>query len=218
MTELNRYMDHTLLKADATCEDIKKLCAEAVKYNFFSVCVNPSRIPLCKELLKDTQVKTATVCGFPLGATSVQAKLAETEQAVEDGADEIDMVINIGKVKDGDYDYVENEIRQLADYVHSRGKLLKVIIETCLLTEDEKLAVSRTACKAGCDFLKTSTGFSTGGARPSDVMLMLNANNYSVPVKASGGIRTAKDAQAMIDAGASRLGVSASVKIMEELK
>jgi deoxyribose-phosphate aldolase len=195
--------------------EISKLCQEAEKYGFASVCVNPSHVSLCYGLLKDTPVKVCTVIGFPLGATTTEVKRFEAEQAMKNGAREIDMVINIGKMKQGDYEYVFNDINQLALAAKKYNSLLKVILETALLTDEEKVKACLLAKKAKADFVKTSTGFSKGGATASDVALMKYVVGSTVGVKASGGIRTYEDAEAMIESGADRIGASASVKILE---
>ena len=208
-------IDHTILKPEADKEQIIKLCEEAVEYGFASVCVNSSYVPLCAELLKGTKVKVCTVVGFPLGAMSTAGKVMETRQAVMDGAREIDMVIHIGMVKSRDYKYVEEDIRQVVAEAKGRA-VTKVIIEACLLTEEEKQKVCEISKHAGADFLKTSTGFSTGGAEKEDVKLMKRVAGNEMKVKASGGIRTLKDARDMIEAGADRLGTSAGVQITGE--
>lgn len=214
--DYNKYIDHTLLKADASIAAIKKLCAEAKEYDFASVCVNPGFVKLCAEELNGTDVKVCTVVGFPLGATSTESKVFETKQAVKDGATEIDMVINISRLKDGDDEYVLEEIRKIRKAC--KGNVLKVIIETCLLTDEEKIRVCKLAKKAKATFVKTSTGFSTGGATVHDVKLMRKAVGKKMGVKASGGVRTAEDFLAMIKAGATRVGASAGIAIMSELK
>ncbi len=212
---LNKYIDHTLLKPEATRAQIENLCAEARQYDFASVCVNSCWVSLCHKLLKDTGVEVCTVIGFPLGACSSEAKAAETEYALEDGADEFDMVINVGQLKAGNLDYVTNDI---AAVVHAaEGKTVKVIIETCLLTPEEIVAACKCAINAHADFVKTSTGFSTGGAKAEDVALMKETvQDYGLRVKASGGIRSLADAERMIAAGADRLGCSAGKNIIEE--
>lgn len=202
----NKLIDHTLLKAFAVKEDIEKLCAEAVKYQFKSVCVNPVHVMLAKELLKSSDVLVCTVVGFPLGANTIAIKKAETLDAIKNGADEIDMVINIGKVKEHDYQYIYQEISEIR--AASIGKTLKVIIETCYLDDQEKIEVCKQAAKAGADFVKTSTGFGTGGATVADVKLMKNSITPNMKVKASGGIRNKTDFEAMIEAGAERIGAS----------
>lgn len=211
--QLNRFIDHTLLKPDATRAQIKKLCDEAKQYHFASVCVNTAQIEYVAELLKGTDTAPCCVVGFPLGAMLTSAKAFEAREAVRLGAKEVDMVINVGAVKEGDYAFVENDIK--AVFEETRGKaLLKVIIEACLLNDDEKMKACLIAKHAGADFVKTSTGFSTGGATIADVMLMRKTVGMDMGVKASGGIRTMDDAIAMIEAGATRLGTSAGVKLM----
>ncbi len=212
--ELNKYIDHTLLKADATKSQITKLCEEARQYSFASVCVNSGYVSLCRKLLEGSDVKVCTVIGFPLGACTTTTKAVETKRAYENGADEFDMVINIGQLKDGNLDFIVDDISAVVQ--QAQGKTVKVIIETCLLTDEEKVAACKCAVAAGADFVKTSTGFSTGGATAEDVALMCNAVKGSCKVKASGGIRTYADAMKMIEAGADRLGCSAGVRIMEE--
>jgi deoxyribose-phosphate aldolase len=214
--ELAHLIDHTLLRPEATRQQIIQLCQEAIKYNFASVCINPTHVKLAARLLQNSDVKVCTVIGFPLGATSSPAKIFEAEQALNDGATEVDMVINIGALKAGENDLVERDIAGVVDKAHSRGALCKVIIETALLTDAEKVRACRLAKKAGSDFVKTSTGFSSGGATAEDVALMRRTVGPQVGVKASGGIRTLIDAQKMITAGATRLGVSAGVKIVQE--
>ncbi|MBQ0145517.1 MAG: deoxyribose-phosphate aldolase [Lachnospiraceae bacterium] len=211
--KINKYIDHTLLKADAAPEQIKKLCEEAKQYDFASVCVNTCYVPLCAEQLKDTDVKVCCVVGFPLGAMSTEAKAYETEWAVKHGADEVDMVINIGMTKAADWDYVRDDIRAVA--AASGNALVKVIIETCLLTDDEKVKVCTLCKEAGADFVKTSTGFSTGGATVEDVRLMRRTAGPDMGVKAAGGIHTREEAKAMIEAGADRIGASSGIKIVE---
>lgn len=211
--KINKYIDHTLLKADAAPEQIIKLCEEAKQYDFASVCVNTCYVPLCAEQLKDTDVKVCCVVGFPLGAMSTEAKAYETEWAVKHGADEVDMVINIGMTKAADWDYVRDDIRAVA--AASGEALVKVIIETCLLTDDEKVKVCTLCKEAGADFVKTSTGFSTGGATVEDVRLMRQTVGPDMGVKAAGGIHTREEAEAMIEAGADRIGASSGIKIVE---
>lgn len=213
--DLNKYIDHTLLKADATYEMIDNLCMEAKKYNFCSVCVNGCHVKRCFENLKDTNVKVCTVVGFPLGSMTTDAKVFETKCAMENGATEIDMVINIGALKSNDLDYVYNDIKALVDVTRKRA-ILKVIIETCLLTEDEIVKVCNLSVKAGAEFVKTSTGFSTSGANEKVVSLMKKTVGNNAKVKSSGGIRDKKTAIKMIELGAERLGVSASIKIVTE--
>jgi len=210
MNNLASYIDHTLLKPTATKADILQLCQEAKQYHFASVCVNPCWVKLCAETLQGSGVKVCTVIGFPLGANTSEIKAAEAALAVKEGASEVDMVINIGALKEGNTDYVYQDI--LAVRKASEGKTLKVIIETSYLTDEEKKTVCRLAAKAGADFVKTSTGFSNAGATAEDVKLMKEASG--IKVKASGGVRTKEDALKMIEAGASRLGASAGVKIV----
>lgn len=214
--ELNKYIDHTLLKPEATSDDIIKLCEEAKQYKFKAVCVNPSYVSLCKEHLSNSDVKIATVIGFPLGANTIESKVYETENALINGAEEIDMVINIGKLKSGDFDYVYNEIRKVVNKANERKAIVKVIIETCLLTDDEKIKACELAKKANAKFVKTSTGFSTGGAKVEDVRLMKKVVGDDLEVKASGGIRDLETFKKMIEAGATRIGTSSGVKIINE--
>ena len=214
--KLNKYIDHTLLKADATKEQITKLCKEAKQYDFASVCVNTCYVPLCKELLKDSDVKVCTVVGFPLGAMDSKSKAYEAKTAVLNGAEEVDMVINIGALKDKDYKYVTNDIKEIVEA--SKPAIVKVIIETCLLTDEEKIEACKCVLEAKAAFVKTSTGFSTNGATLEDVKLMKETVKDNCKVKAAGGIRTYEDAIKMIEAGAERLGCSAGIKIMEEAK
>lgn len=209
-----RRIDHTLLKADATPDDIKQLCSEALQYEFASVCVNPSYVPLCYSMLKDSIVKVCTVIGFPLGATTTTVKKAEAEEAIANGAKEIDMVINIGRLKQGDYNYIFNDINQVVLTAKRNRAICKVIIETSLLTDEEKVKACVISKEAKADFVKTSTGFSTGGATASDVALMKYVVGSSIGVKASGGIRSKEDVDTMIKSGADRIGASASVKIV----
>ncbi|WP_159564008.1 deoxyribose-phosphate aldolase [Streptococcus halichoeri] len=211
--EINQYIDHTLLKADSVKVQIDQLIAEAKDYHFASVCINPTWVAYAAKALKDSDVKVCTVVGFPLGATSSATKAFETQTALADGADEIDMVINIGALKDGDNQAVEKDIRGVVKA--SGDKLVKVIIETCLLTDEEKVRACQLAVKAGADFVKTSTGFSTGGATFADVKLMRETVGPDFGVKASGGARSFEDAKAFIEAGATRIGTSAGVAIMK---
>lgn len=208
-----KYFDHTILKADATEAQVAKICKEALENDFASVCVNQYYTKFVAEQLKGSDVKVCTVVGFPLGMSDTRVKAFETKAAIEDGAEEVDMVINVGALKDGKYDYVRNDIKTLKD-VCGKEVLLKVIIETCLLTDEEKVKACELAKKAGADYVKTSTGFSTGGAKAEDVALMRKTVGEELGVKASGGIHTAEEAQAMIDAGASRLGTSATLAII----
>ncbi|MCQ2547555.1 MAG: deoxyribose-phosphate aldolase [Clostridia bacterium] len=217
LNDINRYMDHTLLKPDATPEQIRQLCEEAIKYDFYSVCVNSSYVSLAEAYLDGSDVEIACVVGFPLGAMTSEAKGFETIDAIEHGANEIDMVINVGRLKAGDTDYVQNDIAMVCQLAHDRNALVKVIIETCLLSDEEKELACKLAVKAGADYLKTSTGFAGGGATVEDVALMKKAVGDHVGVKASGGIRDYETAVKMIEAGATRLGTSASVNIIKEL-
>ncbi|HWR36740.1 MAG TPA: deoxyribose-phosphate aldolase [Clostridia bacterium] len=212
-----QLIDHTLLKPEATREQVSKLCAEAVKYNFFSVMVNPSQVAHAAALVQGSRVKVGTVIGFPLGATTSTAKLAESVDALRLGACELDMVINVGALKSGERILVQSEIKSLADVAHRHGAILKVIIETALLTTDEKILACTLAAEVGADFVKTSTGFSSAGATVADVQLMRGVVGARVGVKAAGGIRSAKDVLAMMEAGATRVGASASVAIVREL-
>jgi deoxyribose-phosphate aldolase len=212
-----RAIDHTVLKPDAPPDQIVKLCAEAKKYGFAAVCVQPAYVELAAKQLAGSSVKVATVVGFPHGATLTSAKAFEAAETARLGAAEVDMVINIGQLKAGNRQFVEDDIRAVAEASHKNGAILKVIIETCLLTSDEKTAVCELSVKAGADFVKTSTGFSTAGATVEDVALMRTVVGPAIGVKAAGGIRTAADSVAMLDAGASRIGASASVAIVREL-
>lgn len=214
--KLNKYFDHTLLKADATQDKIDKLIDEAKKYDFFSVCINPSWISYAKEKLLGTDVKVCTVIGFPLGAMTTESKVFETEDAIKKGADEIDMVLNIGRLKMGDKNYVVNEIKQIK--AACKDHILKVIIETALLTEDEIRLATELVVEGGADFVKTSTGFSTRGAIVKDVEIMKAVVGDKIKIKAAGGVSNQKDAIEMINAGADRIGASKSAIIMEEAK
>ena len=211
--KLNKYIDHTLLKPDASQEQIETLIEEAKKYDFASVCVNPTWVSFAAQALKATDVKVCTVIGFPLGANTPELKAFETSDAIQNGANEIDMVINIGALKSRNFDLVERDIRAVVEA--AKGTLVKVIIETCLLTDDEKVRACQLAQKAGADFVKTSTGFSTGGATVADVALMRKTVGPDMGVKASGGARSYEDALAFIKAGATRIGASSGVAIME---
>ena len=210
-------IDHTLLKADATEAQIAKLCQEAKEYGFASVCVNPGYVPEAAEALKGTDVRVCTVIGFPLGATSSEAKAAETADAIAKGATEVDMVVNVGRIKSGNWDYVRSDIAAVVNAARGRA-LTKVIIETCLLTDDEKIRVCEIAKEAGADFVKTSTGFSTGGATAADIALMRKTVGPDMGVKASGGIHSTEEAIALIEAGASRIGASAGIAIISGLE
>lgn len=208
----NKLIDHTLLKQDASPEQIVKLCEEAKEFDFMSVCVNPAYVPLAAQCLKDSDVKVCTVIGFPLGMNLTKTKVEEAQLAIKEGADEIDMVINVGMLKAGHDDYVEEEIRELKAVAGQR--VLKVIIETCLLSDEEKVRACLASKNAGADFVKTSTGFSTGGATPHDVALMRKTVGPNMGVKASGGVRTHEDLIAMVEAGANRIGTSNGTKII----
>ena len=212
---LSQYIDHTLLKPDATEDEIAQLCYEARKFNFASVCVNPANVSLCAELLKGCPVKVCTVIGFPLGASATEVKVFEAENAIQHGATEIDMVINIGALKSKDLELVAKDINAVVVASHSKGAIVKVIIETALLTHEEKVTACLLSKEAGADFVKTSTGFSGGGATAEDIALMRRSVGPSVGVKASGGVRTREDAEKMIEAGATRIGASAGVKIVK---
>ena len=215
-SDLARMIDHTLLKADATRDEITKLCQEARENSFATVCVNPGWVPLCAELLRGSPVKVCTVIGFPLGATLPEVKAFETERAIAGGATEIDMVQNIGALKSHNYQLVADDVKAVVAVAHARQASVKVIIETSLLTDEEKVESCAIAQAAGADYVKTSTGFSTGGATAADVALMRQVVGPGIGVKASGGIRSAQDAKAMIAAGATRLGASAGIKILKE--
>ena len=212
---ISKYIDHTLLKQDASESAIRKLCEEAVKYDFASVCVNSCYVPLCYTLLKDSDVKVCTVVGFPLGAMSTAAKAYEAKDAVDNGAEEIDMVINVGEIKSGNWEYVEQDIARVVNAVKDKA-IVKVIIETCLLTDEEKERACIISKNAGAQYVKTSTGFSTGGAKPEDIALMRKTVGAEMGVKASGGIHSLEEAMAMINAGATRIGASAGVQIVAE--
>lgn len=211
-----KLFDHTILKADATEEAVAKICAEAKEYGFMSVCVNTYYTAFVAEQLKGSDVKVCTVVGFPLGQMSTKAKALETQCAVEDGADEIDMVLNVAALKDGKYDVVLNDIKAVK--AACKDALLKVILETCLLTKEEIVKACELSVEAGADFVKTSTGFSTGGATAEDIALMRKTVGPDIGVKASGGVRDAKGAIAMVEAGASRIGASATIAILSGAK
>lgn len=210
-------IDHTALKAETSKDEIKKLCEEAIEYKFIAVCVNPTFVEYSSELLKGSGVKTATVIGFPLGANTSATKAFETKDAIQKGANEIDMVINIGALKDKDYKLVEEDIASVVKAADKKA-IVKVIIETALLSDEEKTKACQLALKAGADFVKTSTGFSTGGATEADVRLMKSVVGDKLEVKASGGVRDYQTAKTMIRAGASRIGTSSGVKIIKESK
>ena len=210
---LNKYIDHTILKATASNADVQKLCAEAIEHKFYSVCVNGCYVADAKHLLQGTDVKVAAVVGFPLGAMTTAAKVFEAKEAVENGASEIDMVINVAKLKDGEFEYVENEIRQIKEAIGDN--VLKVIIETCYLTDEEKVKACELSLAAKADFVKTSTGFGTGGATYEDVKLMKSVVGDNAKVKASGGVRDRETAQKYVDLGAERLGTSSGIEIVK---
>ena len=211
--KLNKFIDHTLLKADASKAQIKKLCEEAKEYDFKTVCINPSWIEFAINELKGSDVGVCTVIGFPLGAMTTEAKSFEAADAIEKGASEIDMVLHIGKLKDGDYEYIVKDIKAVKD---ACGEIpLKVIIETCLLTDEEKAIASKACIGAGADFVKTSTGFSTSGATIEDVVLIKEIVGDKAKIKAAGGVRSYEDLLAMVDAGADRIGTSSGVKLLE---
>ena len=209
----SKLIDHTLLKAFATSADVQKICQEAIKYNFKSVCINPDFVSLASEELKDSDVLVCTVIGFPLGANTTETKIFEASNAIENGADELDMVINISKAKEHDYQYIEKEIKELVKVAN--GRTVKIIIETCYLSDEEKIEICKAATRAHANFVKTSTGFGTGGAVREDVELMRANIATNMFVKASGGIHSASDVVTMVNAGASRIGASAGVAIMQ---
>lgn len=212
--ELNKYIDHTNLKNTSTLKDIEKLCNEAIHYNFASVCVYPYYVPLVASLLKDTNIEVCTVVGFPSGMSTKETKVYEAIDAVENGANEIDMVINISALKNKDYDYIKDEIESIRDAID--GKVLKVIIETCLLTRDEIIKMTEICNETFVNFIKTSTGFSEYGARVEDVKLINEHKNEVLEIKASGGIKNIDECFDMINAGATRIGTSSGVKLMEK--
>jgi deoxyribose-phosphate aldolase len=216
--DITKFIDHTLLKPEATPAEIEKLCNEAKEYHFAAACVNPPYVKQCAASLRGTDVDVAAVVGFPLGAHTTETKVFETKQAIADGAREIDMVINIGALKAKQYDFVRDDIRAVCDAAHAGGALLKVIIEAALLTDDEKVRACELSKEAGADFVKTSTGFGPGGATVHDVALMARTVGGELGVKAAGGIRNYEQAQAMIAAGATRIGASAGVKIVAEAR
>lgn len=217
MKSIASYIDHTLLKPDATQDDIKKICEEAKKYSFASVCVNPYYVKLASEQLKNTDVKVCSVIGFPLGCIPKEVKAYEAEMAMKNGARELDMVINISALKNKNFTEVENDIKSVVNVAKGKA-LVKVILETCLLTDEEKICACELSLKAGADFVKTSTGFSTSGANTKDVKLMKKTVGNRASVKASGGIRDIEKAMEMIEAGADRIGASSSVKIANDDK
>ena len=215
---LAAVIDHTLLKPEATASEIDRLCQEALSYSFASVCVNPFWVPRVSAFLKGSPVKVCTVIGFPLGANTTTIKTEEAAQACAQGAEEIDMVLNVGALRSGEYQWAQQDVFEVAQVVRSNGGLLKVILETCLLTDDEKTRACCVAIEAGADFVKTSTGFSKGGATVEDVRLLRSAAGPNIGVKASGGIRDLVTLRAMLDAGANRIGASAGVNILKELE
>jgi deoxyribose-phosphate aldolase len=212
--DLARLIDHTLLKSETKIEDIKKLCEEALKYQFYSVCINPCYVKTAKEFLKNSDIKICTVISFPLGASTIKTKIYEATEAIENGTDEIDMVMNIGMFKSNKYEYIYEEISSIKKAIEYR--ILKVIIETSILSEEEKIKASEIIKKSGANFVKTSTGFSQGGATKEDVLLIRKSVGDNFGIKASGGIKTYQQAVELIKAGATRIGSSSSVKIMEE--
>jgi deoxyribose-phosphate aldolase len=213
--QIAKYIDHTLLKQEASIEQIKKLCEEARKYKFAAVCVNGTNVAECARLLKGTDVNISSVVGFPLGATLPSVKAFETEQVIAAGANEIDMVMNVGAMKSGNFALVKDDIEAVVKAAHALKAIVKVIIETCLLTEDEKVKACQLSKEAGADFVKTSTGFNSAGATVADVALMRKTVGDKIGVKAAGGVRSRDDVLAMIEAGATRIGTSGGVKIME---
>ncbi|MHC5250593.1 deoxyribose-phosphate aldolase [Enterococcus sp. LJL90] len=218
LEELANMVDHTLLKADATKEDFKQLCKEANDYGFKMVAINSYPVVMCKELLKDSEVHVGAAIGFPLGQTTIETKVFEVKDAIEKGADEIDYVINIGKLKEGDSSYIKAEMKAIVEASREGGILSKVILENCYLTDEEKITVCEIAKEIKPDFVKTSTGFGTGGATIKDVKLMKKVVGNEVKVKAAGGIRDLDTALEMVEAGAERLGTSSGIKIVEEYK
>ena len=210
---LNKYIDHTILKATASSADVQNLCEEAIEHEFYSVCVNGCYVADAKHLLQGTDVKVAAVVGFPLGAMTTASKVFEAKEAIENGASEIDMVINVAKLKDGEFDYVENEIRLIKEAIGNN--VLKVIIETCYLTDEEKVKACELSLVAKADFVKTSTGFGTGGSTYEDVKLMKSVVGDNAKVKASGGVRDKETAQKYVDLGAERLGTSSGIEIVK---
>ncbi|MEM3832237.1 MAG: deoxyribose-phosphate aldolase [Thermoprotei archaeon] len=216
--QLAKMIEHTLLRPDATRSDIEKLCRDAVEHGFYSVVVNPSYVSLAVSLLKNTEVRVVSVVGFPFGSTLPKVKAFEAEQVLKLGASEIDMVINIGALKDHNYELVKKDIEGVIKVARKYNALVKVIIETCYLTDEEKVIACKIAEEAGADFVKTSTGFGTGGATIHDVELMRKSISKHIGIKAAGGIRTAEQALAMIKAGATRIGASRSVEIINSLR
>jgi len=211
--DIAKYIDHTILKPETKKEEIKKICEEAKEYGFFSVCVNGSNVAFAYDQLKGTDVKVAAVVGFPLGATTKEVKAFEAKQAIENGAQEIDMVVNVGAIKSNKYEVVKEDIKAVVEAAKGKA-LVKVILETCLLTDEEKIKVCQICKEVNADFVKTSTGFSTGGATVHDIKLMRETVGSDMGVKASGAVRTTEDAKAVIEAGASRIGASSSIAIV----
>ena len=216
MSSIAALIDHTILKPETTEADVRRICVEAKQHGFASVCVNPYWVSFVAKQLAGTSVKVCSVVGFPLGANTTAMKVAETQGAIRDGATEIDMVLNVGELRAGNLDAVEKDIRAVVDAAHAGAAIVKVILETCLLDDAQKLAACKISMAAGAEFVKTSTGFNSGGATVHDIALMRAAVGPTAGVKASGGIRTLADLQAMVAAGATRIGASASVKILEE--
>lgn len=216
MINIARLIDHTLLKPDATADQVRKLCAEAREYDFAAVCLNPTHVKLAAELLAGSQIAVCTVVGFPLGANLTVTKAIETEHVISEGATEVDMVINLGALKVGNLELVESDIAAVVAVAHAHKAICKVIIETGLLTEAEKVTACQLVKQAGADFVKTATGFSGGGATVADVALMRQTVGPEMGVKAAGGVRSLADARSMVEAGATRIGTSSGVKIMEE--
>lgn len=215
MNNYAKYIDHTYLKADATNEDIKKLCSEAIEYGFYSVCINPVHVPLAKSYLSNCEVKVCTVVGFPLGANIIETKVFETKKAIEDGADEIDMVINISALKDNNFDYLESEIRSIKSIC--ANKVLKVIIETAYLNKEEIIKITKLLSDVGVNFIKTSTGFASRGASIDDILTIKSVIDTNLEIKASGGIRSFPEFKQFIDLGVKRVGTSNGIKILEEV-
>ncbi len=213
--QIAKYIDHTLLKQEASVQQVAKLCEEAAQYKFASVCVNAANVAQCAKILKGSDVKVCSVVGFPLGATLPSVKAFETEQAIANGASEIDMVLNVGAMKSGNFALVKEDVEAVVKAAHPRKAIVKVIIETCLLTDDEKVKACQICKEAGADFVKTSTGFNSAGATLEDVALMRKTVGPNIGVKAAGGVRTYADVIAMIKAGATRIGTSGGVKIIE---
>ena len=216
--DIARLIDHTILKPETTPAQVRQLCEEALRFGFASACVNPWHVPLVAEMLRGSPVKVCTVAGFPLGAATTDAKVFEAQEAIQHGAHEIDMVMNVGALKSGDDGAVEDDIRRVADACHRGKAICKVILENCLLTDEEKIRACKIAVRAGADYVKTSTGFNSGGATVDDVALMRATVGPRIGVKASGGIRTLEDVKKMVAAGASRIGTSSGVKIIEQAR